>query len=128
MLPVRGSLVAIVTPMSGGVTPDSPIDWDRFKRLIDFHVEQQTDGIVAIGTTGESAPLSEEEHCAALKQIVEMVDGRVPVVAGTGANSTIEAIALTRCETAPSAAHNRTTCNNTNSENLLPEDRVGASG
>ena len=92
-----GSMVAIVTPMTGGVTPDSAIDWANFDRLIEFHIANGTDGIVAVGTTGESATLSEEEHCHAIKHVVDTVAGRIPVIAGTGANSTSEAIRLTKC-------------------------------
>jgi len=94
---VRGSLVALVTPMTGGVKPDSELDWASLERLIDFHVENGTDGIVAVGTTGESATLTEEEHCEVIRRTVQLVRGRLPVIAGTGANSTIEAIDLTRC-------------------------------
>ena len=93
----RGSLVALVTPMKGGVSPASALDWEGLRRLIDFHVHNQTDGIVAVGTTGESATLTEKEHCEVIRRMVEMVQGRLPVIAGTGANSTIEAIDLTRC-------------------------------
>ena len=90
-------MVAIVTPMTGGVTPDSAIDWSSFDRFIEFHIANGTDGIVAVGTTGESATLSEEEHCDAIKHVVDTVAGRIPVIAGTGANSTSEAIRLTQC-------------------------------
>lgn len=93
----RGSMVAVVTPMRGGVSPDAPIDWDRFEHLLDFHVSEGTDAIVAIGTTGESATLSEKEHCDAVARVVAHINGRVPVIAGTGANSTTEAIRLTEC-------------------------------
>lgn len=93
----KGSLVALVTPMKTGVAPDTELDWEALERLIDFHVQNQTDGIVAVGTTGESATLTEEEHCEVIRQVVEMTAGRIPVIAGTGANSTIEAIDLTRC-------------------------------
>ncbi|MFP6682824.1 MAG: 4-hydroxy-tetrahydrodipicolinate synthase [Gammaproteobacteria bacterium] len=93
----RGSMVAVITPMYGGVSPDAPIDWDRFENLLDFHVSQGTDAIVAIGTTGESATLSEREHCDAVARVVDHINGRVPVIAGTGANSTAEAIRLTEC-------------------------------
>ena len=89
----QGSLVALVTPMQeGGV-----IDEAALQRLIDFHVEQHSDGLVAVGTTGESATLNEQEHCQLLRRSVEMAAGRIPVIAGTGANSTREAIDLTRC-------------------------------
>jgi 4-hydroxy-tetrahydrodipicolinate synthase len=93
----QGSMVAIVTPMHAGVAPDTALDPDGLARLIEFHVENQTDAIVAVGTTGESATLDEHEHCQVIRQVVERVAGRVPVIAGTGANSTTEAIRLTRC-------------------------------
>ncbi|MCW8875101.1 MAG: 4-hydroxy-tetrahydrodipicolinate synthase, partial [Gammaproteobacteria bacterium] len=73
------------------------VDEDSLAALIDFHAEQGTDAIVAVGTTGESATLDEEEHCHVMRRIVEMTAGRMPVIAGTGANSTREAIDLTRC-------------------------------
>ena len=92
---LRGSMVAIVTPMSGGVSPDAPIDWDAYARLVEFHLAAGTDAIVAVGTTGESATLDEAEHVEAIRRCVELVGGRVPVIAGTGANSTTEAIHLT---------------------------------
>jgi len=90
---IQGSLVAIVTPMH----PDGRIDDDAFRRLIDWHVEQGTDAIVAVGTTGESATLDEQEHCEAIALAVQQAAGRIPVIAGTGANSTSEAISLTLC-------------------------------
>jgi 4-hydroxy-tetrahydrodipicolinate synthase len=90
-------MVAVISPMMGGITPDSPIDWGRFERILDFHVDQGTAAIVAVGTTGESATLSEHEHCDAIQRIVTYIDGRIPVIAGTGANSTSEAIRLTKC-------------------------------
>ena len=90
---IQGSLVAIVTPMH----PDGRVDEAAFRRLIDWHVEQGTDAIVAVGTTGESATLDEREHCDAIALVVQHAAGRIPVIAGTGANSTSEAIALTRC-------------------------------
>lgn len=99
----RGSMVAVVTPMSGGVAPEAPIDWDRFAGVIDFHIDNGTDVIVAMGTTGESATLSEKEHCEAIRWTVKYVAGRVPVIAGTGANSTTEAIRLTACAKAAGA-------------------------
>ena len=92
----RGSLVAIVTPMQAGVTPDSLLDWDALAGLVEFHIENRTDGIVAVGTTGESATLSEAEHLEVVRRVVRCVRGRVPVIAGTGANSTLEALSLTR--------------------------------
>lgn len=89
----RGSLVALITPMHA----DGEIDDASLQRLVDFHVAAGTAGIVAVGTTGESATLDEDEHCAVIRRTVELVAGRIPVVAGTGANSTREAITLTRC-------------------------------
>jgi 4-hydroxy-tetrahydrodipicolinate synthase len=92
-----GSMVAIVTPMQAGVRPDTELDHQALEKLLEFHIEQGTDAIVSVGTTGESATLTEKEHCAVIKETVEIVNGRIPVIAGTGANSTIEAIALTTC-------------------------------
>ena len=92
-----GSMVAIVTPMLTGVGADTKIDSQALENLLEFHIEQGTDAIVAVGTTGESATLTEEEHCIVIKQMVDIVNGRIPVIAGTGANSTIEAISLTKC-------------------------------
>ena len=89
----QGSLVALVTPMR----PDGSVDEESLSRLVEFHVENATDGIVAVGTTGESATLDEPEHCHVIRRVVELVAGRMPVIAGTGANSTSEAITLTRC-------------------------------
>ena len=89
---IQGSIVALVTPMyeSGAV------DKESLKKLVEYHIEQGTDALVAVGTTGESATLDEDEHCDVIKSVVDYVGGRVPVIAGTGANSTTEAIALTR--------------------------------
>lgn len=89
----HGSMVALVTPMYA----DGGLDEASLGALIEFHLENGTDAIVAVGTTGESATLDEREHCAVIRQVVEFVRGRVPVIAGTGANSTSEAITLTRC-------------------------------
>ena len=89
----RGSMVALVTPMR----EDGSVDEDSLRALVDWHVEQGTDAIVAVGTTGESATLDEAEHCQVIGQVVEYSSGRVPVIAGTGANSTSEAIRLTSC-------------------------------
>ncbi|HSH86734.1 MAG TPA: 4-hydroxy-tetrahydrodipicolinate synthase [Methylophilus sp.] len=88
---LTGSLVAIVTPMF----EDGRLDLDALKKLIDFHIDAGTDGIVIVGTTGESPTVDIEEHCALIKTTVEYVAKRIPVIAGTGANSTSEAIALT---------------------------------
>lgn len=92
-----GSLVAIVTPMKNGVQPDTPLDREALERLVERHVEQGSDGLVAVGTTGESATLTPTEHCEVIKQVVERAGGRLPVIAGTGANSTREAVELTEC-------------------------------
>ena len=91
------NIVAIVTPMQVGVAPDTALDFKALERLIEFHIEQGTTAIVAVGTTGESATLTEDEHCEVIKKTVEITKGRIPVIAGTGANSTIEAISLTKC-------------------------------
>ncbi|WP_257287242.1 4-hydroxy-tetrahydrodipicolinate synthase [Endozoicomonas sp. SESOKO2] len=88
---ITGSLVALVTPMQDDGEPD----WERLQKLVEFHVEEGTDGIVAVGTTGESATLTVQEHCEVIKRIVRQVDGRIPVIAGTGGNSTQEAVLLT---------------------------------
>lgn len=95
-IPAGGSVVALVTPMGPGVAPETAVDFAGFARLVEFHIEQGTDGIVAVGTTGESATLTEDEHCRAIETVVRLVNGRIPVIAGTGANSTHEAIRLTR--------------------------------
>mgnify|MGYP000214523775 CR=1 FL=1 len=87
-----GSMVALVTPMH----VDGSVDWDALERLVDWHIESGTDGIVAVGTTGESATLGFNEHDELIGRTVELVDKRVPVIAGTGGNATDEAIRLTR--------------------------------
>lgn len=89
----HGSMVALVTPMQA----DGSLDDESLGRLVEFHIENGTDAIVAVGTTGESATLDEPEHCGMIRRVVGLVRGRVPVIAGTGANSTREAIDLTRC-------------------------------
>ena len=89
---IRGSIVAMVTPMR----EDGSVDWERLRGLVNWHVEQGTHGIVAVGTTGESATLGFEEHDSVVREIVAVADKRIPVIAGTGANSTEEAIRLTR--------------------------------
>ncbi|MBY4675286.1 4-hydroxy-tetrahydrodipicolinate synthase [Marinobacterium arenosum] len=89
---ITGSLVALVTPM----TADGAIDWPALDKLTEMHVQQGTDAIVAVGTTGESATLDCNEHCQVIKRVVDLVAGRIKVIAGTGANSTREAIELTR--------------------------------
>ena len=95
----QGSMVALVTPMQS----DGTVDDDALSQLIEFHVKNSTDAIIAVGTTGESATLDEHEHCTLVKRIVELVAGRLPVIAGTGANSTTEAITLTTCAKAAGA-------------------------
>ena len=88
---IYGSLVALVTPMD----TDDNVDWSALERLVEFHIENSTDAIVAVGTTGESATLDVDEHCEVVKRVVQQANGRIPVIAGTGANSTREAISLT---------------------------------
>jgi 4-hydroxy-tetrahydrodipicolinate synthase len=87
---LRGSLVAIVSPMH----EDGSLDLEAFRRLIDWHIDEGTDGIVVVGTTGESPTVDFEEHTLLIKTAIEQAAGRVPVIAGTGANSTREAIEL----------------------------------
>ena len=89
---ITGSLVALVTPM----LEDGSIDFNAYRALIDWHVEQGTDAIVAVGTSGESPTVSVDEHCELMKIAVEHAAGRIPVIAGAGGNSTHEAIKLTR--------------------------------
>lgn len=89
---ITGSIVALVTPM----TPDGDIDWAALTDLVDWHIQEGTTAIVAVGTTGESATLNVKEHCQVIGKVVEQVQGRIPVIAGTGANCTREAIELTR--------------------------------
>jgi 4-hydroxy-tetrahydrodipicolinate synthase len=89
---LQGSIVAIVTPMH----EDGGLDLDALRSLIDFHIAEGTDGIVIVGTTGESPTVDLDEHCLLIKSAVQHAAGRVPVIAGTGANSTCEAIILTR--------------------------------
>ena len=88
---LSGSIVAIVTPM----TADGAIDHPRLKSLVDWHVAEGTDGIVIVGTTGESPTVDVEEHCALIEKAVEYAAGRIPVIAGTGGNATREAVHLT---------------------------------
>ena len=89
---IKGSIVAIVTPMHA----DGSLDYPGLRKLIDWHIAEGTDGIVIVGTTGESATVSVQEHCELIKLAVEHTKGRIPIIAGTGGNSTVEAIALTR--------------------------------
>lgn len=88
---IQGSIVALVTPMSA----NGDIDWVSLDALINWHIDSGTDGIVSVGTTGESPTLSVDEHLSVIERTVQIVAGRVPVIAGTGANSTSEAIHLT---------------------------------
>jgi 4-hydroxy-tetrahydrodipicolinate synthase len=88
----HGSMVALVTPMH----PDGTLDWESLSWLVDFHIENKTDAIVAVGTTGESPTVDVKEHVRIIREVIDQVHGRVPVIAGTGANSTREAIELTR--------------------------------
>ena len=90
---ITGSIVALVTPM---LRENLEVDWDRLKRLVEWHIEQGTHAIVAVGTTGESPTLDVQEHMATIAAIVEDAAGRIPVIAGTGANSTREAIEWTQ--------------------------------
>jgi 4-hydroxy-tetrahydrodipicolinate synthase len=89
---IKGSIVAIVTPMF----EDGSLDKEGLRKLIDWHIAEGTDAMVIVGTTGESATVSPEEHCELVKLAVDHTAGRIPVIAGTGGNSTAEAIALTR--------------------------------
>jgi len=99
---ITGSLVAIVTPM----LDDGSLDFPRLRNLIDWHIAEGTDGIVIVGTTGESPTVDVDEHCELIRATVEHVADRVPVIAGTGANSTAEAVELARfAKQAGAAAH-----------------------
>jgi 4-hydroxy-tetrahydrodipicolinate synthase len=89
---IQGSIVALVTPMH----PDGSLDLVAYRRLIDWHVAEATDAIVAVGTTGESPTVTVHEHCELIRIAVEQAAGRIPIIAGTGGNSTTEAIELTR--------------------------------
>jgi 4-hydroxy-tetrahydrodipicolinate synthase len=90
---IIGSIVALVTPMHSG---SLEVDWEALKGLVEWHIEQGTNAIVAVGTTGESATLGVSEHSSVIRFVVDHAAGRIPVIAGTGANSTTEAIVLTR--------------------------------
>lgn len=89
---ISGSIVALVTPMF----EDGSLDWGSLDNILDFHLENGTNAIVAVGTTGESATLDPSEHCKVIEHVVKKIAGRIPVIAGTGANSTTEAIELTQ--------------------------------
>lgn len=88
---ITGSIVAIVSPMF----EDGSLDFESYRKLIDWHVEQGTDSIVAVGTTGESPTVNVQEHCELIRIAVEQSRGRIPIIAGTGGNSTTEAVELT---------------------------------
>ena len=92
MQALKGSLVALVTPM----IPNGDVDYVALENLIDWHIEKGTNGIVSVGTTGESATVNIKEHLEVISHTVKYVNSRIPVIAGTGANSTSEAIALTK--------------------------------
>ena len=92
MQPLQGSFVALVTPMHA----DGSLDYESLESLIEWHIQSGTNGIVAVGTTGESATVSVTEHLKIIEQTIEFVDKRIPVIAGTGANSTQEAVELTQ--------------------------------
>ena len=83
MQPLQGSFVALVTPMRA----DGSLDYESLEALIDWHIQSGTNGIVTVGTTGESATVSVTEHLQIIEQTIEFVNGRIPVIAGTGANS-----------------------------------------
>ncbi len=89
---ITGSIVALVTPMDA----DGEIDWQKLTELLEWHISEGTSAIVPVGTTGESATLTISEHCLVVEHVVRIVNGRVPVIAGTGGNATQEAIELTR--------------------------------
>jgi 4-hydroxy-tetrahydrodipicolinate synthase len=92
---ITGSLVAIVTPMRSGGEQDGALDLAAFRKLIDWHVEEGTDGIVVVGTTGESPTVDVDEHKELIRIAVQHSRGRIPIIAGTGGNSTAEAVELT---------------------------------
>ena len=89
---IQGSIVAIVTPMF----EDGSVDWKGLEKLVEWHIEQGTNSIVAVGTTGEASTLSMAEHTEVIKEIIRVANKRIPIIAGTGANSTHEAIELTK--------------------------------
>lgn len=90
---IQGSIPALVTPM----TDDGSLDWPALERLLDWHIAEGSDAVVMVGTTGESPTVDYDEHCQLIRAAVRHVAGRIPVIAGTGANSTAEAIALAEC-------------------------------
>ena len=101
---LTGSLVAVVTPMHD----DGALDLERLRGLVDFHVREGTDGIVVVGTTGESPTVDFSEHCLLIETVITQAAGRIPVIAGTGANSTREAIELAQCAKNAGAAYSLT--------------------
>ena len=92
---IKGSIVALVTPMD----ESGAVEWDQLRQLVDWHVESGTSAIVSVGTTGESATLDEHEHLNVVAKTLEFAQGRLPVIAGTGANCTREAVRWTRAAT-----------------------------
>ncbi len=86
-----GSMVALITPMND----DGSVDYPALERLVEFHIENQTDAIISVGTSGESATLTHKENLDVIKQTLKLAAGRVPIIAGTGSNSTAEAIEMT---------------------------------
>ena len=93
---ITGSIVALVTPMHA----NGDVDWDALERLLDLHIEAGTAAIGAVGTTGESATLDVSEHCQVIEFCIKTSAGRIPIVAGTGSNSTREAISFTEAAAA----------------------------
>ena len=89
---ITGSLVALVTPMDA----DGRIDWECLDKLVEYHIDAGTNAIVAVGTTGESSTLDPDEHINVIRRVVDRANGRIPIIAGTGGNSTHEAVDLTR--------------------------------
>jgi 4-hydroxy-tetrahydrodipicolinate synthase len=89
---ITGSIVALATPM----TDSGDVDWSALEKLVSMHIEKGTSSIVAMGTSGESATLNDVEHLKVIEEVIKQVNGRIPVIAGTGANSTAEAIHLTQ--------------------------------
>ncbi len=92
MQALKGSLVALVTPLSS----NDEVDYIALKKLVTWHIDQGTHGIVSVGTTGEAPTLSPKEHAGVITKTIEYVNGAIPVIAGTGGNSTHESIALTK--------------------------------
>lgn len=97
---IRGSIPAIVTPMQD----DGSLDLPALRRLLDWHIAEGSDAVVVVGTTGESPTVDKDEHCLLIRETVAHVAGRIPVIAGTGANSTSEAIELAQCAKAAGAS------------------------